>query len=63
MKLVYMDRTIQHILSSASHRIKEVEALGVPVTVELEDRSDGVKIDKYFVFEMDNERDKDFIIT
>lgn len=63
MKLVYMDRTIQHILSSQSHRINEIEALGVPEVVELEERVDGIKIDKYYVFQIDDNKDKDFIIT
>jgi hypothetical protein len=48
-KLIYMQSTIDFILSKHSHRITEIESKGIPEVIELTDDK-GNTINKYFKF-------------
>ena len=51
-KLIYMQSTIDFILSKHSHRITEIENIGIPETVKITDDK-GTTINKYYKFNIE----------
>ena len=48
-KEIYMQRTIDYIVKSYSHKLAEVESKGVPEIIELTDDKANI-VNKYYLF-------------